>query len=209
MFEAAVTAYVSTLRSSMQDGDTPLCDTTRARLAQANELLELVRNQTRTVVDPAAPWRGLYHPSRLPARTAECPSMSHFAAGQPVGEPVAWKYRAPGVSFWRVSFRKPVNPEWECEPLYAAQTEQVVDLAPATIPDTPEVREILGRPNFWCSPWANVLRRRGDVIPCKAEEEQAAVIRFMLNHYLAHGARWAEAAEAELQAIRYQVKRND
>ncbi|PZP79154.1 MAG: hypothetical protein DI592_14315, partial [Stenotrophomonas maltophilia] len=33
--------------------------TTRARLAQATELLELVRNQTRTVVDPADPWRGL------------------------------------------------------------------------------------------------------------------------------------------------------
>jgi len=55
----------------MQDGDTPLCDATRARLAQASELLELVRNQTRTVVDPADPWRGLYHPSRLPARNAD------------------------------------------------------------------------------------------------------------------------------------------
>ena len=71
VFEAAVTAYVATLRSSLQDGDTPLCDTTRARLAQATELLELVRNQSRTAVDPADPWRGLYHPSRLPARNAD------------------------------------------------------------------------------------------------------------------------------------------
>ncbi|KKF85807.1 hypothetical protein D7U93_11190 [Stenotrophomonas maltophilia] len=71
VFEAAVTAYVATLRSSMQDGDTPLCDTTRARLAQATELLELVRSQSRVVVDPADPWRGLYHPSRLPARNAD------------------------------------------------------------------------------------------------------------------------------------------
>lgn len=71
VFETAVTAYCATLRSSMQDGDTPLCDATRARLAQASELLELVRNQTRTVVDPADPWRGLYHPSRLPARNAD------------------------------------------------------------------------------------------------------------------------------------------
>lgn len=71
VFEAAVTAYVATLRSSMQDGDTPLCDTTRARLAQATELLELVRNQSRTAVDPADPWRGLYHPSRLPARKTD------------------------------------------------------------------------------------------------------------------------------------------
>ncbi|MBN5129374.1 hypothetical protein JY420_03410 [Stenotrophomonas maltophilia] len=77
VFEAAVTAYVATLRSSMQDGDTPLCDTTRARLAQATELLELVRNQTRTVVDPADPWRGLYHPSRLPARNADGEILCH------------------------------------------------------------------------------------------------------------------------------------
>ncbi|HDS0944974.1 hypothetical protein [Stenotrophomonas maltophilia] len=77
VFEAAVTAYVSTLRSSMQDGDTPLCDTTRARLAQAVELLDLVRNQARTVVDPADPWRGLYHPSRLPARNADGEILCH------------------------------------------------------------------------------------------------------------------------------------
>ncbi|HFK2947309.1 TPA: hypothetical protein ACGY8F_002267 [Stenotrophomonas maltophilia] len=77
VFEAPVAAYVSTLRSSLQDGDTPLCDTTRARLAQATELLELVRNQTRTVVDPADPWRGMYHPSRLPARNADGEILCH------------------------------------------------------------------------------------------------------------------------------------
>jgi len=77
VFEAPVAAYVATLRSSLQDGDTPLCDTTRARLAQATELLELVRNQTRTVVDPADPWRGMYHPSRLPARNADGEILCH------------------------------------------------------------------------------------------------------------------------------------
>lgn len=88
------------------------------------------------------------------------------------------------------------------------QPSQALDSAPSFIQDTPEVRDILGRPNFWCSPWANLLRRRGDVIPCKAEEEQAAVIRFMLNHYLAHGPAWIEAAEAEMQAIRYKAVGN-
>ena len=43
---------------------------------------------------------------------------------------------------------------------------------------------------------------RGDEIPHKAEEEQAAVIRFMLNHYLANGTTWAETAGDELDAIR-------
>lgn len=77
VFEAPVAAYVSTLRCNLQDGDTPLCDTTRARLAQATELLELVKNQTRTVVDPADPWRGLYHPSRLPVRNADGEILCH------------------------------------------------------------------------------------------------------------------------------------
>ena len=61
----------------MQDGDTPLCDTTRARLAQADELLALVRNQTRSVLDPADPWRRLYDPSRLPARNADGEILCH------------------------------------------------------------------------------------------------------------------------------------
>ncbi|WP_279208467.1 hypothetical protein [Stenotrophomonas indicatrix] len=77
VFEPAVTAYRATLRSSMQDGDTALCENTRARLAQANELLELVRDQIRTVVDPADPWRGLYHPSRLPPRNADGEILCH------------------------------------------------------------------------------------------------------------------------------------
>ncbi|HEL5401698.1 TPA: hypothetical protein UOJ25_001812 [Stenotrophomonas maltophilia] len=87
-------------------------------------------------------------------------------------------------------------------PVYLGAPAQAVDPVPASFPDTQEVRDILGRPNFWCSPWANVLRMRGDEIPNKAEEEQAAVIRFMLNHYLANGADWAETAGAELDAIR-------
>lgn len=43
--------------------------------------------------------------------------MNGFTAAQ---EAVAWKYRAPGKSFWRVSFNKPVSPDWEALPLYAA-----------------------------------------------------------------------------------------
>lgn len=56
------------------------------------------------------------------------PQPAELAEQQGVQEPVAWKYRAPGVSFWRVSFHKPVNSEWECEPLYAAPPAQGIDL---------------------------------------------------------------------------------
>ncbi|GEM_PF-1611046 len=130
-----------------------------------------------------------------------------LAARQPAGEPVAFMVRWKTAGGFGLEWPKNMQyfrdraDEYEIAPLYAAPA-QTVDLAPVTIPDTPEVRDILGRPNFWCSPWANVLRMRGDSIPRKAEEEQAAVIRFMLNHYLANGADWAETAGAELDVIR-------
>ena len=120
---------------------------------------------------------------------------------QPVGEPVARSIIEEFVQCADVG-RAPGKLLAQARDYLAAPPVQAVNLGPASIPDTPEVRDILGRPNFWCSPWANVLRMRGDAIPRKAEEEQAAVIRFMLNHYLAHGADWAETAGAELDAIR-------
>ncbi|WP_049460336.1 hypothetical protein [Stenotrophomonas maltophilia] len=142
---------------------------------------------------------------------AEVQALIEARDHQPVGEPAAWVHeedpervisarqkatalRDQGASGSSV---RPYS-----VPAYLHAPVQAVNLAPTTIPDTPEVREILGSPNFWCSPWANVLRMRGDEIPNKAEEEQAAVIRFMLNHYLASGADWAETAGAELDAIR-------
>jgi len=77
VFEAPVAAWYASLRSSFQEGDTPLCDTTKARLAQAAQLLQLVRGQGGAGVDPADPWRGLYDPARLPARDAYGEVMCH------------------------------------------------------------------------------------------------------------------------------------
>lgn len=131
-----------------------------------------------------------------------------LAARQPVGEPVIDYEDLVDQAKDLIQCGCSVNGafDWLLEQLtdgeVLASPAQAVDLAPASIPNTPEVRDILGRPNFWCSPWANVLRMRGDEIPNKAEEEQAAVIRFMLNHYLANGTAWAETAGAELDAIR-------
>lgn len=145
----------------------------------------------------------------LPYEIARLGWQAALAARQPVGEPVAnpihqlRKADGSWVDQDKHSYDYNVaqGHRADLRVVYAAPPAQAVDLG-AAIPDTPEVRDILGRPNFWCSPWANVLRMRGDVIPHKAEEEQAAVIRFMLNHYLAHGAAWAETAGAELDAIR-------
>lgn len=77
VFEAPTAAWFSMLRSSLQDGDTPLCETTKARLAQASELLQLARNQNHIARDPADPWRGLYAPARLPARDSYGEIMCH------------------------------------------------------------------------------------------------------------------------------------
>lgn len=74
------------------------------------------------------------------------------------------------------------------------------------VPDTDGVREILGRMCFQCIRIAQVLRLRGDEIKERAEDEQAAVLRFLLNHYLASPDQWAERAQAEINAIREQAQ---
>lgn len=68
-------------------------------------------------------------------------------------------------------------------------------------PMTAELANILGRPNFQCCHIAQALRAGGHEIPRKAEAEQAAVIYFMLGHYLEHGDKWSEKAEEELQRL--------
>lgn len=65
-----------------------------------------------------------------------------------------------------------------------------------------DLLEILGRPNFLCSPLAECLRADGVEIPRKSECEQAEVIRWMLNLYLQHGAGWRDAANTDLQRIK-------
>ncbi|MCL6366223.1 hypothetical protein EXT60_18500 [Pectobacterium carotovorum subsp. carotovorum] len=61
--------------------------------------------------------------------------------------------------------------------------------------------EILGRPNFHCSPVAQCLRIGGKEIPRKSENEQAACIHWMLGLYLEHRENWKAVAESELRRI--------
>lgn len=65
-----------------------------------------------------------------------------------------------------------------------------------------QTKEILGRPNFSCSPIASALREIGHTIPRKAEEEQAAVIYWMLSMYQKHGDNWRKEAEKALIATK-------
>jgi hypothetical protein len=65
-----------------------------------------------------------------------------------------------------------------------------------------EVRWILGRPNFWCSPIASCLRKLGYEIRTKAEDEQAAVIHWMLSLYEVHGTAWREEGRKMLDVLK-------
>lgn len=58
--------------------------------------------------------------------------------------------------------------------------------------------EILGRPNFQCSHLANALRLNGHEILFKAENEQAAVIYFMLKCYWEDKEAWQEVFRRKL-----------
>lgn len=62
-------------------------------------------------------------------------------------------------------------------------------------------REILGKPNFWCGPIAHAMKKAGQNIPTNAEDEQAAVIYWLLTIYEKHGVDWRIQAQTELQAI--------
>jgi hypothetical protein len=70
------------------------------------------------------------------------------------------------------------------------------------IPWDETIRSILGRPNFTLHTIANHLRVLGHEIKGRAEDEQAAVLHWMLNLYLAHGEEWAEKGEEYLAVAR-------
>lgn len=66
---------------------------------------------------------------------------------------------------------------------------------------------ILGKPNFACAGLAKVLRQGGHVIAQRAEHEQAAVILFLLQHYLASPRDWSQNAGASLTEMLDQAQK--
>src|SRR5258708_14670611 len=71
---------------------------------------------------------------------------------------------------------------------------------------TPELREVLGWPNFKCGPFAHLMVAAGAEIKPKAEDEQAAVLHWLIKLVLKHGEKWNEAASADLIAMRDTVQ---
>jgi hypothetical protein len=78
-------------------------------------------------------------------------------------------------------------------------SETVLDHMP---PLDDELRWILGRPNFTLGPMAHLFRTAGHDIPKRAEDEQAYMLHWMLNHYFKHGAAgWRAAADEEVTQL--------
>ncbi len=71
-----------------------------------------------------------------------------------------------------------------------------------TIAFDDEVRFILGRSCFVVVEEAEMLRSRGQQIPYRAEDQQAAAIFWLLQMYQEYGAEWRQAARREIQAWR-------
>lgn len=87
------------------------------------------------------------------------------------------------------------------------RAQQDTDKANALPPMNDDLIAILGRPNFMCAQLADTLRSGGRDIAKRAENEQAAVIHFLLGHYLADPIQWAEKASTALKTARKEPDR--
>ncbi|MNV73162.1 hypothetical protein D3C71_1662940 [compost metagenome] len=65
-----------------------------------------------------------------------------------------------------------------------------------------DLTKILGRPNFACMRLAQFMRLSGMHIAKKSEDEQAAVIHYLLGLYLKHGSQWPEKVDDDLEQRR-------
>ncbi|MFY3577281.1 hypothetical protein ACOTI8_31780 [Achromobacter xylosoxidans] len=95
-----------------------------------------------------------------------------------------------------------VQRQWEASSDYADFHAPAAGDARTMLPPlNDDLADILGRPNFRCANLAELLRADGHDIKRKSEHEQAAVIHFLLGHYLKHGSDWRETAGSALDAI--------
>lgn len=95
----------------------------------------------------------------------------------------------------------------ECEAHAQAMREWKAEQeggAPGTFPAmTEELASILGLMCFQCISFAQALRAGGYSIKKRAEDEQAAVLHWMLGHYFHSGADgWRAAARADMERMR-------
>lgn len=68
------------------------------------------------------------------------------------------------------------------------------------LPFTTDLRYILGRQGFSCTIYVPVLRILGYEIAERTEDEQAATIHWMLQHYLKDPANWRHNLRVEFES---------
>lgn len=72
---------------------------------------------------------------------------------------------------------------------------------------TPELADVLGRPNFWCGPIAHILKKAGYDIAHSSEDEQAFILHWLAGLALEYGATWYEKAGEKLEAVEKSLKK--
>jgi hypothetical protein len=90
--------------------------------------------------------------------------------------------------------------EWKL----ATELTAMVDAPQQTIVIPPlnrDLRAILGRICYTCVEIATILRANGVEIARRAEDEQAAVIHWLLTVYAEHGEAWAHEADKQLRVL--------
>lgn len=165
----------------------PLASDQVARLQGPKSICDALQQQVEAL-------RGLV--PDMPPRPPEGDGLPRYGLrwngpSQPLSVPMDDGYWTP----WHLAYQK-VESALEREQIALAHAHD-----PVPVLDD-DLRFILGRPNFWCYHLANALRAMGQEIARKAEEEQAAVIHFLLKAYFEHGPGWRDAVEKILAAER-------
>src|SRR5262249_13820792 len=71
---------------------------------------------------------------------------------------------------------------------------------------TPELHQVLGIPNFRCSPIAAAFRNAGATIAPRAEAQQAFVLHWLVGLALQHGSMWRSVAADKIDELVRAVK---
>lgn len=90
-----------------------------------------------------------------------------------------------------------VEPLRKCQ----AKLHQIAEPSQEFPAMTPELASILGLMCFQCVAFAQALRAGGHQIKPRAEDEQAAVLHWMLSHYFRHGEEWRAVAAEDMKRM--------
>jgi hypothetical protein len=163
----------------------------------------------------------MLNPEWVKLQQSDAPA--HPAEGVPAqAEPFMWAIQEPGGSAYMdencVSTSRGIveaevdglnlgldadDEPYKVVPVYLAATQPAAQGMDGREfpPLTPELASILGLMCFQCISFAQALRAAGHTIKTRAEDEQAAVLHWMLGHYFRHGDDWRTAAAEDMKRM--------